>query len=133
MNIHDAKQIISRKILVNKMSIEQLQNNTDLIENTILLHKYGLNIISKKKVLVEKINEIMERQLSEFTAFRQEQCNKLYEEINDLDQHTDELKLIMSNCKKYEELMLNLQHKIQYIEDQIPKSEIITNYKITQN
>lgn len=130
ITLTDAKDLVSKKILINKMSIDNLKTQIEFAKAAIKLQYLTSEAARKKIPLVEQLNEIFEKQLIEFTEERQLQCNELYEQINAIDQPTEEYLVVLNTLEKKEEEMLNLMPKIQYLESQLPSQQEIDVYKI---
>jgi hypothetical protein len=128
LKVSDAYDLISKKILINRISIESLEMQ---LKFSIASMKYQKLIASNahaKIKLVKKLNEVLESQLKEFTAERQEQCMHLYKEINDLDKPTPEYISNYNECKDLEDKIIELIRKVEYLESTIPDSQDVNNY-----
>jgi valyl-tRNA synthetase len=131
----DAYDLISKKILINKLSIENLNNQ---IEHSIIIKTIQdliINIATEKKQLIIKLNNLLEMQLKEFTDIVQVECNDIYGYINELDEPTPEYIKYAKQLKELENKMQELNYKIQTIENTIPQTQLVTNYsiKLTQD
>lgn len=130
LSLSDAHDLVSKKILISNMAIENLNYQ---IKFSTAMRKFQLLsavIAQKKIVLITRLNDILNKQLNEFCEIRQEECKNIYDEINQLDTPTSEMLSAINDCRKYEEDMLTLMPKIQYIESTIPPQLNVTNYKI---
>jgi hypothetical protein len=129
-SITDAHDIISKKILINRMSITNLETQFKFSQESAKLQVLTMKITEKKLKIIKELNIILENQLNEFDEKRQEDCLQLYKKINTLDTPTP---IHINLCKKlnqYEQEMLTLMPKIQYLEQTIPDEKLITNYNI---
>lgn len=129
-SISDAYDIMSKKILINKMSLECLKHQVDFSENSIKLQTLSKETALKKIKLIEELTTLFEKQLSNFDELRHKECMLIYDEINDLDSQTDEQKRLVSKLQTHENAIFTLMPKIQHIENTIPNERMLTNYTI---
>jgi hypothetical protein len=132
LKLSDAYELVSKKILINKMSIENLNNQIEFSTATMKMQAFIIRAARRKITLINSLNDILEKQLNEFDEFRQSQCIDIYKELNELDSPTDEYIEQRAICKKCDEAMLTLTPKIEYIERTIPNTLDVTNYKIKE-
>lgn len=130
VKISDAYELISKKILINKLSVENLNTQIKFSHTSAKLQLATVEMARKKLKLVKKLTPILEKQLSEFTEERQIKCVKIYNKINELDTPTDEFKELCNQLRSLEHEMMGLIKKLQYLEAQIPAEKVITNYNI---
>jgi hypothetical protein len=130
LEITDAYEIIRRKMLINRISKELLQTQIRFSHVSAQMQLQIVKISRAKIKLINKLDTIMEKQLTSFTKERQAECLELYNKLNELDTPTDQMKKWYSDLEQYKECMTNLLLKIQQIENQIPKNTTVTNYKI---
>ena len=130
LKLTDAYELITRKILINKMSVENLEHHSEFYKANIKMLVINMKIAEKKVELINQLNTLLEQQLSEFSAERQKDCMKLYIQINSLDRPTKQYKKINKDLTRHQDKMLELIPKIQYIESTIPAEKNITNYNI---
>ncbi len=126
----DAYELVSKKILINKLSIENLNNQITYCSLFRKIQDITEDIANKKLQLVEQLNVLFEQQLREFDAGRQDQCLSIYNKINQLDSPNQEF---IRTCNLLEELrgkMENTISRIQYLESTIPNEAIVTNYTV---
>ncbi len=128
--ITDAYDVMSKKILINRMSMECLQHQIAFSENSIKFQKLTKQVAEKKLKLINELNTLFEKQLSTFDELRHKECMLIYDEINELDTPTAEHNKLINELKKHEEAMFSLMPKIQHIESTIPNEQSITNYAI---
>ena len=102
MKLTDAYDLMSKKIIINKMSIENLNNQISFSESSIQLQTMAISIAKKKVELIERLNEIFEQQLKEFCPVRQQDCQNLYDEINELDEMPAAYNKLLQECQHYE-------------------------------
>lgn len=125
-----AHDIIKQKILINKIYSEiarlQIVYNTALME----IQQHTIEISKKRIELIGKLNTIYEKQLTEFTELRQEECNLLISSIDDLSEPNLRCEELVKRCQISQESINSLFGKAIYLEQQIPKETEVTNYKL---
>ena len=126
----DAYDIINKKILVNKISLTNMEIQIKHSHESAQLHLLIVKNLRDKIVLVNQLNDILEKQLSLFDEDRQNDCFDIHQKINKLDEITGELKERLDKVKKYEEDMINNIYRIKCIEQTIPQTQEINNYII---
>lgn len=127
---HNGYDIIQRKILIGKLSIECLKLQEEYSRNIIKIQKQAIETAKKKYLLIEKQNEIFEKQLSEFTESRQQECLDINIEINLLDIHPSEYRELVSRTDDLTAKLAHLTNQIQGLEAQMPEEFMITQYKL---
>lgn len=130
LTVNDAYELVSKKILVCKMSKMALEKQTEYSSYVIKLHNYTNELVKKKIDLVNKLENIFEQQLTNFTADRQQECMNLYLQINELDQPSNEQSAIISKMTLLDIEMKKLYEQIEQIERTIPLDKMITQYAI---
>lgn len=130
IKISDAYELMSKKILIARMSIELAKNQILLSEASIKIQQHAINVSKERIKLLEKVCPILEKQLSEFDEIRHQECVDIYGYIDELDEYSPEITKAFKDCDKYNEEMRNLYPKIQHIESTIPTTKEVTNYKI---
>lgn len=126
----DAYDIITKKILINKLSIENLNKHITYASNIKRVQDILINIAVSKQELIKQLNKALETQLKEFTDVAQDECNYLYGCINELDEPNMEYIRLNKSIKDLENEIRELNNKIQVIENTIPDTKLITNYSI---
>ncbi len=132
MNISDAQTIIQKKIVVNRMAIENMGHQIQYCNAIARIQLLTIKLLKEKIKLLNQINPILEQQISNFTLERQQMCHDTYALINDMDNMSENTEY-MNLCrivKNTNDKMETLMGKIKAIEDTIPNQQIITNYKI---
>lgn len=132
-SVTDAHDIISKKILINRMSIKGLLIQGKLSKAKIDIEKIIYESCREKIKLIRELNEVFEKQLSEFCEIRQEECKNYYDDIAVLDKdllENSKLMELFKDCKKYESELIDLGNRISYIESTIPSEKLVTNYKV---
>lgn len=130
LTVNDAYELISKKILVCKMSKMALEKQAEYSACIIKLHNYTNNIVKKKSDLINKLEMIFEQQLTNFTADRQQECMNLYMQINELDKPSVEQSTIISRMEFLDSEMKKLYEQIEQIERTIPLDKMITQYAV---
>ena len=64
LKISDAYQLVANNILINKMSLENLQLQQEYTNIQIELHNMTINIAKKKIEFINQLNLILEKQLN---------------------------------------------------------------------
>jgi uncharacterized pyridoxal phosphate-containing UPF0001 family protein len=126
----DAYHIISSKMLINKMSIENLQLHKEYSDIMADIYKYNSSIAQKKLELVPKLNALFELQLTEFCEVRQQETNDIYEEINALDELPYHMIKKINRSKELERKMASMIEQINYVCSKVPDTAQVTNYRI---
>lgn len=127
----DSYDLITKKILINKLSTENLNHQIECSNNVKKIQDLIINIANEKKELINKLNNLLEMQLKEFTDIVQLECNDIYGYINELDEPSAEYIRYIKQIEILENKMKELNYKIQAIENTIPQTQLITNYSIT--
>ncbi len=128
--INDASELITKKILVNRMSIECLEMQKEHIRSEMEIKRMNHSIAKQKIKLIEQLNSILEKQINEFDEIRQEECKYLTEDINALDRPTVEYNELLRKIHDLEHQMTTLVGKINYINQSIPETFTVTNYRV---
>lgn len=130
--LSDAHDLISKKILINNMSIQLAKHQMLYSASAIKMQQYAINISKERTKLLKQVNELMEKQLNEFDETRHKECMDIYGYIDDLEKSDDVYKKCIEECNKHEEAIKNLIPSIDAIEKTIPNEQVITNYKISE-
>lgn len=126
----DAYELVSKKILINRLSIENLKHQIKYCQLFRKIQDITESIAQNKIRLVERLNSLFEQQLKEFSADRQEQCLEIYAEINKLDTPSSEFTNTCSQLDSLRGQMEDLISRIQHIESTIPNETVVTNYTL---
>lgn len=130
ITLHDAQELLRRKLLINKMSVACLTHQIEYSKQCAVLQVMTMKDAMKKLIHVKKLNTITEKQLSEFTQERQDECAVIYVKINALDTPSDKHKLLIKKLDSARESMCTLMAKIQHLESNMPASQLVTNFHI---
>ena len=133
LKISDAYQLVANNILINKMSLENLQLQQEYTNIQIELHNMTINIAKKKIEFINQLNLILEKQLNEYCEVRQDECKIIYDDINALDVIDDDFKEKANRISVIHNKMAILMEKIDKIRASIPSEITINNYRIRPN
>ena len=125
---NDAMDIIKRKILLNKMLMQNLATNEKLLNANIRLLRTDMKISKKKRLCLEELNGLLEAQLLSFHDIRQRQCAKKHLEYLKLDVPDDKYTRLLKLSEKYKNQILELYNKVTTFKNLIPKEVDIENY-----
>jgi hypothetical protein len=127
----DAYELVSKKILINRMSLENLDIQIKYANDVMKLQAYTIRSAKAKKKLIEELNPILEKQLKEFCEIRQQECKNIIDNINDIDECPDvDYFPTLKSCEKNKNQLIDLSNKIQHLYKTIPNELDVTNYKI---
>ncbi len=127
----DAYDLVSKKILINKMSIENLNLQINYATDVMKLQAYTIRAAKSKLKLISDMNPILEKQLKEFCEIRQQECKNIIDEINEIDECPDpEYFPTLKSCEKYKNQLIELSNRIQHISNTLPNEIDVHNYKI---
>ena len=133
LKLSDAFDIVSTNILVNKMSIENLTMQQKYLQLQANVCNDARERAIKKVELINGLNAVLEKQLNEFCEIRQEECQLLVEDINSLDDQTEESIANNREMVILHNKMTELIDKIEHLHAQIPEKVTVTNYRIKPN
>jgi hypothetical protein len=131
LSFNDAYEIVSKKILINKMSMELLATQMKFSEISIKMQKHTNNIAGQKIQITNQINILLELQLTNFTDARQSEGLDLYVQLHKLDPITTDHRSWLNAMDALREKMINLSGQIDALERTIPNEKLITQYHIT--
>ena len=127
---HNGYDLISKKILIGRLSISSLETQITYTTKSISLQNTMNETAAKKLKLVSDLNSIFEKQVTDFSEERQRQCMELYKEINQLDLPRPEQKVLTDELNTLENNMMELQKQINYLEASIPNEKLLTQYQM---
>ena len=130
LKLSDAFQLVSANILINKMSVENLQLQSEYIQLQIDLQYMAKEIARQKIELIHKLNEVLESQLNEYCEIRQEACQLIIEDINALDICSEEYRNKVKTVQMIHDKMSGILDKIEGIRSSIPSTITVTNYRV---
>lgn len=127
----DAYELVSKKILINRMSLENLDIQIKYSTDVMKLQAFTIRSAKAKKKLIEELNPILEKQLKEFCEIRQQECKNIIDNINNIDDCPDvDYYPTLQSCEKHKNQLIELSNKIQHLYKTIPNELDVTNYKI---
>lgn len=127
----NAYNIITKKILVNKMSIELLKTQILFNKKSKFLQMQNMKTAEDKITLIEQLNSLFDKQLTQFSPEIQEKCMDIYKSIQTLDTPSDAFMTAVNRLTELTSIMNNLSIYIRQLESTIPKESIVTNFNIT--
>lgn len=131
MSYSEVYDLVSKKILVNKMSIENLKYQIQYFEAFKKAQDISIQEAQNKLKLVNQLNSIFEKQLSDFTTERQDECIVLYKQLYDLDtKPSKELSAASTVLKDIDNKMRIICTKIESLESTIPNEKLFTKFTI---
>lgn len=116
----ELKHIIEKKILINRMSLRNLEHQRDYSDAVIAMHQRMKKIANDKIELVKKLNPLYEQQFSNYDSAVEVECHKICAEINMLDISHEELTRLTLACEKHSNPMIELGTRIEQLESTIP-------------
>ena len=131
LSFSDAYDLVSKKILINKIAIDNIAAQVQYCKADQTRHEIIINACTQKSALLVELNSILEQQLKSFDEFRQKQCLEIYKEINALDEPTDEYIQLSKACEASDRKLSTGMMQAAKIESTIPDTMCVTNYKIS--
>lgn len=131
ITFNDARDIISKKILIGRISIESLKLQKEFAVFSKRLQEISHDIASRKIELATELNNLFEQQLSEFSEERQTQCISITRKINELD-ICPEARNLQMKLNDINEKIIIFCRRIDELESTIPGQKVITNFKIKE-
>lgn len=116
----ELNRIIEKKILINRMSLRNLEHQRDYSNAVMAMHQRMKKIAENKIELVKKLNPLYEQQLSNYDPAIEVECHKICAQINMLDISREELNRLTSECEKHSNPMIELGTRIEQLEKTIP-------------
>lgn len=129
LSISDACGLVSKVIAMNNIAIESMKVEMEFNKKVAKFRLHENRIVRAKTTLVNKLNELFEMQLHEFTDERQKQTAEIYSMINLHDENA-EAKTMIEEIRRLEEIKSRLQNQFAQLAEQIPDRRLIVNYKI---
>lgn len=129
-SVDDAREIMNRKIIIGRMSIEALKLQVDFSNNSKKLQDITTDIANKKIKLIEQQNALFEQQLKGFDDLRQDECMNLYDDINTLDNMPEEAKVVCKTLEETERKMQDLYIRIDALAKIIPERFEVTKFTV---
>ena len=126
--VHDLQDICKQKVLVNKITAEFLRTQIKLSKSSRKLQDYSIQNAGEKLELTNQLITLFEEQCKVFDAFRQEECMKLYKQLNELYAPPEEIVKLISNLDTLDEKLKDLALRIDYFERGVPTEQTGTQY-----
>lgn len=126
--VHDLQDICKQKVLVNKITAEFLRTQIKLSESSRKLQDYSIQNAGEKLELTNQLITLFEEQCKVFDVFRQEECMKLYKQLNELNTPPEEIIKLISNLDTLDEKLKDLALRIDYFERGVPTEQAGTQY-----
>lgn len=122
--------LISQQILIGKMSIACLTKQAEYCKALKNAQDYTITLTTKKIELLEYLNKLREEQLKEFDENRQEECNALIANINELDEPNYEYHTISKQLESMKSEQNKLIEKINALQQSLPNEKVLDFYKV---
>lgn len=129
-SVDDAHEIMTRKIIIGRMSIEALKLQIEYSKNSKKLQDLTMSVANQKIKLIEKQNALFEEQFKSFDDLRQDECMNLYDDINALDSMPDEARVVCKTLEETEKKMQDLLLRIDALAKLIPERFSVTKYTV---
>jgi len=128
---HNAYDLVSKKIIICKMSSENLSLQMEYADASIKIQQLAVDIAKRKRELIADLEALLYKQLTDFDKSRNEECAYLYNLLNELDIPSAEFKALEQTLDKKRDEVIDLSQRILYMESTIPNEVLITNYTAT--
>lgn len=128
----DAYELITKKIIINKMSSELLKTQIEFSNASKILQDAAILVATEKIRLVSDLNDIFEKQLGDFDADRQDQCISIYYSLSLLDSPTEDRSKLLNKLATLDNKMRELSSRIDQFESTMPVEQLVTNFKISK-
>lgn len=129
-SVDDAYEIMHRKIIIGRMSIEALKLQVEYSNNSKKLQDITSDIANQKIKLIEQQNALFEQQLKGFDDIRQDECMNLYDDINALDIMPEEARVVCKKLEETEQKMQDLYVRIDALAKMIPERFEVTKFTV---
>jgi chromosome segregation ATPase len=130
MIVHDFRDLISRKIIINRVTLEFLNTQKKLSEKSIELQEYSVANATQKLIIMEQINTLYEQQLNEFDESTQQKCIELYDELNKIHQTPMNIYKLTVELNNLDDKLRELAGRIEYLESTMPQQQAGIQYKV---
>lgn len=125
-----AMEIIKKRILINKVQAEIARQQVMYSEANCRFQNIIIDISKKRIEYINKLNQILEKQLTEYTEERQAACDVIHTDMDNLTEEMASRKKELDTMAQCEETMNKLISNCAYLESTMPQSQLITNVKI---
>lgn len=128
----ESYNLLHNIILKDKMAIECLKTQENMMSKEILISGHIMKCCQKKAEIIKEKLELTEKQLLNFYEKRQEKINELSQKLAEIDNPQARANAKIARWKKerieLEELLHKLLKNIEYIEKNIPEQAQATVY-----
>jgi hypothetical protein len=128
--ITDCHDIVNKKIIVNRMSIESLKLQMELSDDSIKLQNMTRDLAMKKLKLVEQLNDVWEKQLGLFDEGRKLECMNITEDINKLDVLPTSITDVINRLENTRDKLTALIMRIMELESMIPEAKNMDQFTL---
>ncbi len=126
--INNAGEILQKKITSNELAIQILNLDKLKYDARRAADAHSKYLCDEKIKLVAELTAEYSSQMKSMTDWREEYCQNLIKQINDLDE-LDETQELYNNIHKYDATINMLMAQRDNIESSIPTTADISQYK----
>lgn len=130
ITLSEVYNLISKQMLLDKMAIETLKMQKEYCTMLKNAQDYTIGIVDKKINLINDLNKLREEQLKEFDEIRQQECNDIINDINELDYPTAQSVTIQKQLEETKTKQNTLIEKFNAIQLTLPDEKILDFYKV---
>lgn len=125
-----AYEILYKKRTVNELAIKSMKLQAQLAQEKMSFQLRMMSDLKKKCHLAEKLNKILDEQMTTFDQGRQDLYNTICQQIDDIDMlamNDSKVKNMLSKMKKYQEEIKEKNKQMAHIESMIPARQEVVN------
>jgi hypothetical protein len=122
--INNAVEILQKKIKSNELAMQILQLDKHKYELRRVADAHSKYICDEKIKLVVELNKELSKHMKDITTWREEYCQNLVSQLNELDT-LDETKELYANIHKYDGITASLMAQRDALEATINTTELI--------
>jgi hypothetical protein len=126
--VHDSYDLISKKILIAKMTHELLDNHVKYHTIAARLQTECGELMKKRLEIVKEMEAVLHPQLINFTAERQAHYNSLNDKYNALNEN--HLIPVTKQLDELKEIIEKSMKQVAYLQSTIVQEKMIEQYKI---
>ena len=130
VTLSEVYDLISKQILLGKMAIESLKMQKEYCTLLKNAQDFTIGLTDKKISLLNELNKLREEQLKEFDEIRQQECNDIVNDINELDNPTYQSTIIQKQMDEVKTKQNTLIEKFNAIQSTLPDEKILDFYKV---
>lgn len=131
LNYSEVYELISRKILINKMTSEQLRKQIEFSAESKKLQDFAIDDNKYKLQLVDDLTKLFEQQLSNFDENRQEECLEIYKQLNENNKPSYEYVEQYKKLMRLERDIKSLAERVDALEKTIPSNVEFEHYAVS--